>query len=69
MSSRAYQLEMLDRSLKQNVIVVVRLQPAQRWLEAPLLTEQPRWTLEAAKLKCKLPLPFWNSMAYRPLLS
>ncbi|POR32920.1 Dicer-like protein 2 [Tolypocladium paradoxum] len=41
MSSRAYQLEMLGLSLKQNVIVVVRLQIAQRWLKPPLLMRNP----------------------------
>lgn len=51
MSSRAYQLEMLDKSLKQNVIVAVRQPPS---CAVDIFTDDVyRWTLEVARPRCK----------------
>lgn len=60
MASRAYQLEMFEESLKQNIIVTVR------WLETfkarAWLTPSTRWTLEAVKLRCKPDLMFMDTL-------
>lgn len=55
--ARAYQLEMLDKSLNRNIIVAVS------WVSCLLLCRAMmnltpclrRWTLAVARLKCRLP--------------
>ena len=50
--ARAYQQEMLEASLKQNVIVAVH-GPLTLHFDLGMQTNVHRWTLAAAKLKCK----------------
>jgi hypothetical protein len=51
MTARAYQLEMLEESLQQNIIVAV----CPPWRPTPdiPLTHPLRWTLEVERLRCK----------------
>jgi hypothetical protein len=53
MASRAYQLEMLDESLKQNIIVAVSPPRPVRPFQSCPLNSWIRWILGAAKRKCE----------------
>ena len=53
MKSRAYQMEMLEESMKGNVIVIVCCLPS---FTVAILADntQSRWILEAVKHMCKI---------------
>jgi hypothetical protein len=54
MTARAYQLEMLEESLKGNIIVAVGWTPKLRMARPADRCDQ-RWTLEVERPRCKCP--------------